>query len=84
MNTIYRSAALFGMLSLVALAYFAVASPNPGQNVWMACCQRGPKGKRCSDAHTKADCYLACQSLCGDPDSINGRKCRQSCDLGDY
>jgi hypothetical protein len=66
------------LLSLIA---WSASVPVPEQ-YWMRCCQdRNPKGKRCSDAANKAQCYRACQMGCGDPDSINGKKCRQQCDL---
>ena len=54
---------------------------------FMKCCEMShigephPVGTRCSDQKSRYACYVACQKLCGDPDSINGKKCRQMCNI---
>ncbi|MBS1722721.1 MAG: hypothetical protein JSS66_06900 [Armatimonadetes bacterium] len=68
--------------ALVSMGICSTGIGNGGcVDLWMKCCERNPVGKRCSDSKNKAECYMACQNGCGDPDSINGKKCRQQCDI---
>jgi hypothetical protein len=66
---------------VIGVAIAIPSSPTPTKQSWMSCCERLPKGAKCSDAETRAECYRACQAGCGDKDDINGKKCRQFCDI---
>lgn len=64
-------------------AHANVMPPDDDPVQWMRCCER--KGNYsvppCSSTTTKEQCYKSCQVKCGDPDSINGKKCRQFCNI---
>lgn len=71
------------LVGSVLTTSFALATAEPKKEdvLWMNCCQRQEVGMRCSDAKSRNACYYTCQVGCGYADSINGKKCRQFCDI---
>jgi hypothetical protein len=81
MKKIIQYFSIFALAAVIGAATAIPSSPSPTKQTWMSCCERLPKGEKCSDSNTRAECYKSCQKGCGDKDDINGKKCRQFCDI---